>query len=206
MSYRYSREEVESAIELLSELYPKCFFLDPGQRRPLKKNIETDLIRDGIQLAHELLRAAIDWYESHFGYKLALQTGAKRIDLTGKEVGTVTELEHRAATKYVHDRKQEERERKQEQTANVVVCRIAKPAASHLSVSNSLLTVKETPMPAKIAKPSDDPLAPLQILLDAVRGSFEQPEALRRPLAIAGLRVVAAEINKLVRAMEEDSK
>jgi sRNA-binding protein len=67
MGYRYNRQEIESAIELLAELYPKCFFLDPRQRRPLKHNIVADLIKDGVQLAHELLHAAIQWYQTHFG-------------------------------------------------------------------------------------------------------------------------------------------
>ena len=206
MSYQYNRQEIDCAIELLAELYPKTFFPDPGQRRPLKKTIVGDLSRDGIQLAPELLRAAVNWYESHFGYQLTLQAGVKRIDLTGKEAGTVTELEYRAALKYVHDRKQEERERKQEQNANLIVNRITKTATSNSPISNpSILTVKETPMPVKTAKPGDDPLAPIQTLLDAVRGAFEQPEALRRPFAIAGLRVVVMEINKLIQTMGENN-
>jgi sRNA-binding protein len=212
MSYRYNRQEIESAIELLPELYPKCFFLDPGQRRPLKHNIVAELMKDGVQLTPELLRAAIDWYQSHFGYQLALQAGVKRIDLNGKEVGTVTQQEHRDAQKYVHDRKQEERERKQQerekQNANLIVERIAKPAESNLPIvklpmlNANINVAKETTMPVKAVKPSD-PLAPIQTLLDAVRTAFEQPEPLQRPFAVAGLRVVIAEIEKTIHHMEK---
>jgi sRNA-binding protein len=159
--YQYNRQEIESAIELLADAYPRCFFLDPAQRRPIKKNIVNDLIRDGIALAPELLSAAISWYTSHFGYQLTLEAGVKRIDSHGKEVGTVTELEHRAAKKYVHDRKLErqleERERKQQQTAKVIVNRIPKTTASNLSVSSpSIPLAKEIPMPMKTVKPDDD--------------------------------------------------
>jgi sRNA-binding protein len=52
MNYRYSRQEIESAIELLADSYPSCFFLDPEKRRPLKHNITVDLSKDGVRRSY----------------------------------------------------------------------------------------------------------------------------------------------------------
>jgi sRNA-binding protein len=203
MNNHYNRQAIESAIELLVESYPKCFFLDPEKRRPLKHNIGVDLTKDGVALAPELVRAAIGWYESHFGYQLALQPGVKRIDLRGKEVGTVTELEHRKAQKYVHERKQEQRERMQEERerrdANLIVEKVA--TLSNLPITRPMPIPKETPMSVKAVKPND-PLTQLSELSEAVRNMQAQPEPLR-PFLIAGLRVVIAEIEKTISTMEE---
>jgi sRNA-binding protein len=52
----YARQEVESAIEYLAEVYPKAFFIDPTKRVPLKHNITADLINEGVELARDLVR------------------------------------------------------------------------------------------------------------------------------------------------------
>lgn|SRR5262249_29552529 len=97
MTYKPTREESEEAIRTLIDKYPKTFFEDPKLRRPLKRNIISDLQKDGVPLAHELITAALDWYQGHFGYLYSLRAGAKRLDLNGNEVATVTEQEHLAA-------------------------------------------------------------------------------------------------------------
>jgi sRNA-binding protein len=102
-AYRFMRDEIEHAITQLAEKYPKCFFEDPKLRRPLKKNIIADLQHDGFGVASELITAGVDWYESHLSYQYALEVGAKRIDLNGKEVGTVTDLEQRSAQKKIKE-------------------------------------------------------------------------------------------------------
>ena len=81
---------------MLAERYPRCFFVNPRLRQPLKKNIEADLQKDGFATA-ELISASVAWYKSHISYQYNLETGAKCLDLDGKEVGTVTELEQCAA-------------------------------------------------------------------------------------------------------------
>ena len=105
MSYRPNREENEETIRMLVDRYPKCFFADPRLRRPLKKNITADLQQDGLPATYELIAGAVEWYQSHFGYQYSLETGARRINLNGKEVGTVTEQEHLAAEKKVKEGK-----------------------------------------------------------------------------------------------------
>ena len=105
MSYRANREETEETIRMLVDRYPKCFFVGPRPRRPLKKNITADLQQDGFPAAYELIASAVEWYQSHFGYQYSLETGARRINLNGKEVGTVTEQEHLAAEKKIKESK-----------------------------------------------------------------------------------------------------
>jgi sRNA-binding protein len=106
MTYVSTRNESEQAIKVLASRYPKCFFEEPRLRKPLKKNIVFDLQKDGAPMAYELLSSAVQWYQSHFGYLYAMQAGAKRIDLNGKEVGTVTEQESQAAQIRIKESKQ----------------------------------------------------------------------------------------------------
>jgi hypothetical protein len=63
-------------------------------------------------------------------------------------------------------------------------------------------TTKEATVAVKVAKPND-PLGPIQTLLDATRGALrEQPEQLQRPFAVAGLRVIIAEIERTIATLE----
>jgi sRNA-binding protein len=101
--HRATRDESEQVIRMLCEHYPKCFFENPRLRRPLKKDIVFDLQKDkSFDVAPEMIDLAVDWYKSHIGYIIASSTaGAKRIDLNGKEVGTITENEAIAAQQEV---------------------------------------------------------------------------------------------------------
>ena len=84
---------------MLSTHYPKCFFEEGRQRRPLKLGIATNIIADkDFDANPELIAAGVDWYISHISYQISLSVaGSKRIDLDGCEVGTVTEQEAIAA-------------------------------------------------------------------------------------------------------------
>jgi sRNA-binding protein len=199
MIYRYDREDLDTAIGMLVEYYPRCFFIDSEKRRPLKRNLATDLVKEGVALPRELIDATLTWYESHFAYQYALEPGAKRIDLHGKEVGTVTELEARAARKYIHDRKQEQRERKQEEqrkrTENVVVEKISSLKIAQPPMLNANV-VKEIPPMPKAAVKTDNALAPIQELLDATRNVHDtQPE----PFAACSWSPAYANLSKRLR-------
>ena len=105
-TYRPTREESENVVRMLVDNYPACFFDNPRQRRPLKKNIEADVIADKIlQVADEMIIAAIDWYKNNIGYQgYAMSVaGAMRIDLKGNAVGTVTPMEAMEAQKVLDD-------------------------------------------------------------------------------------------------------
>jgi sRNA-binding protein len=85
-------------IDLLGQLYPRCFFTNPKQRKPLKKNIANDIDKlSNPALAEYDIYAAVDWYTGHIGYDYGLTPGAERIDLNGQFVGKVTETEGREA-------------------------------------------------------------------------------------------------------------
>jgi hypothetical protein len=92
---RPTRDDSEFVIRMLAEHYPKAFFEEPRQRRPLKQNILPDILADkNFEVEPNLITAAIDWYTGHLGYDYALSTpGSKRVDLDGREIGTVTEQE-----------------------------------------------------------------------------------------------------------------
>src|SRR6266508_1884325 len=103
---RITRQDSEEVVHMLAEKYPKCFFDDPRMRRPLKLNIIADLQQDGLPVALELLSAGMDWYQSHFSYQYALQAGAKRIDLNGKEVEKVNKKKQDKSQKKIKDDQQ----------------------------------------------------------------------------------------------------
>jgi sRNA-binding protein len=105
-------------------------------------------------LAPELLDQAIAFYSSAFGYQQQLQAGAKRIDLAGRVVGTVTTAEENAARKYVSERKAAMGERNDEQR-EVLVEKIA-PKLSPMPIP----AVKESPTP-KAAVKTNGVLEPL---------------------------------------------
>ena len=63
MVYKFDRKELEDCLLMLAERYPRCFFVNPRLRQPLKKNIEADLQKDGFA-SPELISASVDWYKS----------------------------------------------------------------------------------------------------------------------------------------------
>jgi hypothetical protein len=108
MKYRLTTKEGrDSVIALLAKQYPACFFAEPKLRRPLKETILADLLDAGLPLTIEEIVEAVHWYRFSFGYQYALQAGTKRVDLTGKEAGTVTPTEQRAAELYIAKRREE---------------------------------------------------------------------------------------------------
>jgi sRNA-binding protein len=113
MSYKPNRIDSENVIGALAKTYPKTFFEDAKLRLPLKKNILADLEADGFPVNHVMLAPAVDWYMSHVLYQYKLIQGAKRVDLTGKEVGTVTEQEEVEARKTIAENNAQRKAREQ---------------------------------------------------------------------------------------------
>src|SRR5262249_12241240 len=85
------REAVAAAIALLAELYPKCFSIYEGRRRPLKIGIHKDILAavDGVITPAEL-HGALGFYCSNPVYLGHLRKGAWRLDLNGEPAGGVT--------------------------------------------------------------------------------------------------------------------
>src|SRR6266404_3655261 len=104
--YRATREESENIGRMLVDNFPKCFFDNPRQRRPLKKNIEADIIAEKVlQVSDEAIIAAVAWYKGnvgYWGYALSVP-GALRINLNGDAVGKVTPTEAAEAQKELNE-------------------------------------------------------------------------------------------------------
>jgi sRNA-binding protein len=191
----FHRDERDAGIEILATKYPACFFVQPQMRQPLKRTILSDLIKDTPPAEQELLGVSLKWYEDHFGYHYSLKAGAKRIDLNGRDAGVVTPHEAKAAQDYIHSRQKELRERNAMKVSAVKPPVVTKPAIV-ASASAAAATPPATPS-------EDDLMTELRTLFDAVLALRDQPEVLRRPLAIAGLRAVVAEIEKRIAALQD---
>jgi ProP effector len=93
-------DETEKLVEQLVAVYPRAFFRDPAQRRPLKIGIHRDLSSDASHgLSDADLRRAVGAYCRSAGYLAACTEGAERIDLNGAPAGTVTAEAVAAAVK-----------------------------------------------------------------------------------------------------------
>lgn len=207
------REQLEELISYLAMTYPKAFFTPPQPKRPLKKNIISDLEKDRV-LDDEKREAAVNFYMRDWNYERVLQVGAKRVDLGGREVGTVTELEQSEAEARVRAQKKIINERRQAEGPIEVTRRLH--AAGKISTDMlSKITapplappiVKETHMAkAKPEANTADPFVTIQTLLDATRKALPEQPDLRRAFSIAGLRVISAECEKVAAELEDRRK
>jgi sRNA-binding protein len=95
-------DDLARAIEALSEIYPRTFFVNGRLRQPLKHDIVQDIKADIADDPNSELRfynidETVAWYCTHVGYHKACSfAGTPRLDLNGNRAGTVTEAEARA--------------------------------------------------------------------------------------------------------------
>jgi sRNA-binding protein len=149
------RDDAET-IGILCKLYPKCFFLNPRQRRPLKTSIIDDIEQeDEPELAGCNIDTALAWYTGHIGYDYACVTGAERVDLDGKAVGKVTATEAREAQDridYKHKRIEERYKRQDEQMARAATTKVngldqsLESAIAALTKAREFLQLDNTPL------------------------------------------------------------
>jgi sRNA-binding protein len=191
-----TRQENEDVIRMLADRYPKCFFNEPKLRRPLKLDIIADLQKDEAILEYELIAAGVEWYQSNFGYLHSLQTGAKRLDLNGREVSTVTEQEYIAALaniKLAH----------QKRNANAAATVQALHAAGRIP-DDQVRKLDAPPMTKTTAKAT---IAPeLTKLYEAVIAasttlSGSGDPGLRAAMAAAALNVVRQEAQRVIESL-----
>jgi ProP effector len=80
------------AIGVLADLFPKCFSLFQGHRRPLKIGIHADVVNTlaGAITAKETSLALAIYCGNHGYLKACCKAGAPRIDLQGGVAGQVT--------------------------------------------------------------------------------------------------------------------
>jgi sRNA-binding protein len=193
MYQRLPRFELEDLISELSFSYPKCFSQDPFQKRPLKKNIILDIQKDTMR-DDDKLDNALSFYMRDWNYEHKLQAGAKRIDLDGKEVGTVTETEAREARERVRLAR-EERAASQREEKNFTVHTLSpqpKPTPPPPSPpTTTTTTIPETPM-ARLYK----------LVENIERVSSTDDAGLRDALIVAALQVLITEATRLVESLQ----
>jgi sRNA-binding protein len=195
------RSQLEELIDYLSVKYPKTFFTQPHLKQPLKKNILLDLERDRV-LDEEKRVAAVTFYQNDWNYEATLLAGAKRIDLDGKEVGTVTEQEQNEARKRVQAQKQQLREKKDPITI------MRKLHANGEISTDQLSKVSAPPLarpPMTKAKTDGVDLTQLYTLLNSTNDIVAKTEnvPLQSAVAVAALKVLVAEANKLIAVLEK---
>jgi ProQ/FINO family len=170
---------------------------------PLKQNIAADLQDDGFPAAYELIVSAVGWYMRHFAYQYALQAGAKRINLNGKEVGTVTEQEWLKAQKRI----KEDQQRVKERNLGYPVRTMMSPHSSGRISDDMVGKVDAPPIsPVKAASvsPAELQVSPeLTPLYEALRAANNAISAtpngeLRAALASAALGVVVKEAQRAI--------
>src|SRR6266566_8039648 len=64
-----------------------------------------------LLLEYDSLVRAVEFYQTHFGYRYNIQAGARKINLDGKEVSIVTENEFLNTQKKIREDKAKLRER-----------------------------------------------------------------------------------------------
>ncbi len=111
-----SRRAREEWLPALIARYPKTFFEDPRERKPLKIGVHKDILADdGIEMASYQLTSALRWYTGALGYQLSISEDAQRIDLAGEAAGKVTAEDAKAAAdkvKQIRERMKGVREQK----------------------------------------------------------------------------------------------
>jgi hypothetical protein len=178
------RLDWDATIEMLAATYPKCFFMDHKQRLPLKKNIDEDLLRNGMKIDPFLLEKAMDRYKISFGYNYAIVNGKRRINLDGKEVESVTMEERRAADKHIKEAKEIKYGKPEPPSDDNAVKRLVAPP------------MKKTTIVPELARVYD--------LLMSANGMFSLPDgAMRVAVLPAALGLVANELQKVAGTLKD---
>jgi ProP effector len=203
------REQLEESIRQLAAKYPKCFVANGRLRLPLKAGIEADLRQDG---ANENAIAAVGFYTQSWDYLQCLQAGAKRVDLDGIRVGTVTEPEAISAQKQLQE---EQAKVARQRGASSSFAPPAFLARGHsVSQPREADLPEESPTPAPPAeKPPEQlpkaapPLARLQAILQSASdiAARTEDETLRTALMTTALKVLAGEAEKMITTLESAS-
>jgi sRNA-binding protein len=200
------REQIEQLIEYLAKTYPKTFFTQPHLKRPLKKNILLDLETDRV-LDDDRREAAVSFYQRDWCYEATLLAGAKRIDLNGKEVGTVTPQEQIEAQKRVQAQKQQRREKLKAQGPVEVLRKLhadGKISTDQLSKITAP-AIESVPMAKaiKLPQPNGVDLTRLHMLWNSIESVLStDDENLRAALVAPALKVLVAEATNVVSTLE----
>ncbi len=195
------REMIEEAIAYLVATYPKTFFQLSHQKRPLKKNIISDLEKDGV-LDDDKRTAAVSFYMRDWNYEDCLQAGAKRVDLDGKEVGTVTEQEAIEAQTRLRTQKAERRQILNPISVVRSLHANGKIPTDQLSKITAPAAMERISM-VKATKPNGADLTKLRALWGNIESVLSiDDETLRTALVAPALKVLIVEASKVVATLE----
>jgi sRNA-binding protein len=194
-----TREERDRAVEILAQEFPRAFFANPRQRKPLKAGIENDIAAElAKDTDHPLLDFDIvdtlKWYTSHVSYwKACSVAGVSRIDLAGKAVSKITVSEARAAEAEAADIFAEIEHRKTvgNGASTFVAPSPAPPKVSAIQVNASLS--------------SDELLGELEKQIELVRTvlAADPDDALRKQLARSALVLMSDEIRTVIARLDQ---
>ena len=196
----FPREDIETFIQHLAERYPACFFVNAAMKRPLKKNIILDLEKENA-LDAEQRQAAIGFYTRDWNYERTLQAGAERVDLNGKKVGTVTELEQMEAQQRVHAAKQA---RQQQVNSYADPHQVLRTLHEEGRIpDDQLRKLPAPPLAPLLAAPLklkfDPALERLQVLLTNTNDVLQKSDPLLRTAVLtAALKVLVVECEKVI--------
>ena len=206
------RQALDEYVEYLATKYPKCFFVDPRMRRPLKKTIVDDLRKERV-LDDEKVEAATSFYMNHFGYQYQLRAGAERIDLDGSRVGVVTEQEQIGAEKKVREDKKRLNERGDIGLPVAVLNQLHAAGRIPTDALSKLTAPRIVPQMKKPEPPKDDviPMMPgsdatadrLETLVASLHDINTRDKELKATLVIATANLVIAEAQKLLALTKE---
>ena len=89
-----TKERAGDIIEVLADLWPAAFTVEPRLRQPLKVGIDADVLEaaSGAITSAELT-VALNSYVTAKGYLRAVREGAPRIGLDGEAAGVVSKQE-----------------------------------------------------------------------------------------------------------------
>jgi sRNA-binding protein len=203
----YPREMLEEWVGYLVQNYPACFFGDPGQRRPIKKDIQNDL-------RHETdidVETAVSYYIRSWGYLYSLRAGVDRIDLDGKKAGVVTEQEAAAAHKQLVDEKQKLYEKRAVERRNSIATLNGLHANGRIS-TDQLRKVDAPPVPPvppvrtvlEVKQATGNPWARLESLMGhtAKLMAAGEDRVLQSALVAASLKVLVQEAQRVIASLE----
>ncbi len=124
--------KADAALALLCQRWPKCFFMFPGRRLPLKIGIHKD-IPEGL-IEPKILRLAFRLYANNPGYLNAMRLDVARVDLNGELAGTVDENDAKRAQAHLAGiRNKESREQKRKPPAPTPEAKPAPPRRDGLA-------------------------------------------------------------------------
>jgi sRNA-binding protein len=114
-------------IEALADMFPACFSVFQGRRRPLKIGIHNDLIAAlAGAISEKEARLALAVYTGNPAYlRACCNVGAARVDLVGNKVGSV-DLAAATHAKQRLDQQRDKRKRREEAMAQAKAAAEAK--------------------------------------------------------------------------------